>query len=168
MAAKKGVAQNPSGVDKTSRMSRASLAAKAREFLHDGDIIIQYYAVIAGGHWPEEIKEDGKIVGYKEKTYKEFERKPEVTLDQMMLAFARLVERGYGQAPQHQVIEQTITAEITAIAGGVDTSYVQRLGPDALRAIKAAVKGLPAAKPQDPKTTLPEQEPILDAEFEDA
>lgn len=165
MAAKKGVAQNPSGVDRSSKISRASLAAKAREFLHDGDIIIQYYAIIAGGNWPEEIKEDGVVTGYQQKKFGEFERKPEVTLDQMMLAFARIVERGYGQAAQHQVIEQSITAEVTAIAGGIDTRYVQRLGPDALRAIKAAVKGLPAATPKEPEGTSLE---IVDAEFEDA
>lgn len=139
-------------MDRTSRMSRSSLAAKARELLMDGDLALQFYIIVASRQMPEIIfDKQGRPIGVqaaKEPEPGEFvpdhKKLPVITIDQMMLAIARITERGWGQAPQHQVIEQEVKATITAIHGGVDPQLIGRLPPEALKAIRDAVKRLPS------------------------
>ena len=147
MAPPKGTTNNPGGKLQSTRQSRASLAAKARELLNDGDLMLDFYIIVASGKVPEFDKDKtGKITGVKAK---EQGFGQTVTLDQQMLAMARIAERGWGQAAQHTVLEAEIRAEVQAIAGGIDTQYFKKLTPEALLAIKAAVKGLSAPAPQE-------------------
>lgn len=146
-----------------------SLAAQARQLLREDDpesnnLALEFYLKILEGKVPKLIRdEDGNPLKIGEEDYA-----PQPTLDQRMLAMARFTERAYGQPAQHMHIEAELRAEVTAIAGGVDTRYLQRLSPEALLAIKNAVKALPAAPPreaEDDWDSENEQEPVQDADY---
>jgi len=77
------------------------------------------------------------------------------TIDHMMLTIARIMERSYGQPAQHMHIEAEVRAEVQAISAGVDPRYLGKLSPQALLAIRNAVKGLSPAE-------LPAGEPDLE------
>jgi hypothetical protein len=158
---------NSNGHDTGTRKGRVSLAAKARELLKEGDLALEFYMKVCEGKIPKILRDDdGNIigVGHEEEQYVNGVRVgkelPPITTDQRMLAMARVVERGYGQAAQHMHIEAEVRAEVQAIASGVDPRYLAKLSPEALLAIKNAVKALPAPKPKDSKDAE-----IQDAEF---
>lgn len=161
--------KNSNGHDGGTRKGRVSLAAKARELLGDGDLALEFYLKVCEGKVPKLVRDkSGKIVGVEEDDGKKVDNVYVIpppsppTLDQRMLAMARVVERGYGQAAQHMHIEAEVRAEVQAIASGVDPRYLAKLSPEALLAIRQAVTALPAPKPKDP-----ENADIEDAEFVD-
>lgn len=146
---------NSNGHDVGTRKGRASLAAKARELLQDGDLFLEFYMKVCEGKIPKITRDDdGNITGVGE------DFGPAPTLDHRMLAIARIVERGYGQPAQHMHIEAEVRAEVQAIASGVDPQYLAKLSPEALLEIRRAVKQLSAPAPKDR-----EDASIPDAEF---
>ncbi len=149
--------KNSGGHDKGTRQGRVSLAARVREFLQDGELMVQFYGKFLEGRVPKLMyDEDGEpyVAEMEGKVPGSF---MEPTTDQIMLAMARLGERGYGQPAQYTHIEAEMRATVEAIAGGVNTQYIGKLTPDALRIIERTIKGLPAAPKEDAT--------IEDAEF---
>jgi hypothetical protein len=157
------------GHDKSTRESRVSLAAYLRQRF-PMVVIADMYEILLMSKMPliEKVPEDEechencdcglRVVADPDQRA---DRKP--TIDHMMLTIARIMERSYGQPAQHMHIEAEIKAEVTAIAGGVDPRYLSKLSPQALLAIRNAVKGLPPA-------ALPSGEPdveVIDATSRD-
>ncbi len=145
--------KNSNGHDKSTRESRVSLAAYLRQRF-PMVVIGDMYECLLMRKMPkvEKVEEDeecheGCDCGLKvtpEDTY----AGQGPTIDHMMLTIARIMERSYGQPAQHMHIEAEVRAEVQAIAGGVDTRYLGKLSPQALLAIRNAVKGMvPAALP---------------------
>ena len=179
---KKKQPANPSGHDRSTKQSRVSLAAHYRA-RYPKELQEEFYDCILRRVVPKMIHVDD--CGHNEcalaaargdepcnkhfvdENAVEYSQKP--TLDQMMLAMARIKDRAYGQAPQHHVVEAEIRAEVTAIAGGVDPRYFQRLSPEALAAIASAVRGVnPPPLPAPSDKNLIEAvtgERVEDAEF---
>lgn len=130
---------NQTGHDVSTRKARTSLAARVRELTNQGELVVDFYLKVLEGKNPKLIRdEDGNPAEIGEEAH------GTPTLDQKMLAAARILERGYGQPAQHTHIEAEVRAEVTAIAGGVDPRYFGKLSPEALLAIRNAVKALPA------------------------
>ncbi len=172
MAKKKG---NPSGVDRGTRQSRTSLAAYGRARFPQ-HLMYDMYMAICMGYKPklEKLSPDDHCSNYPLNPWQpspadcecgwRVQGMPEYidprdvpTVDHVMLAMARMADRNWGQPAQHTHIEAEIKAEVTAIAGGVDPRYFQRLSPEALRAISDAVRGRVTP-------SLPDGDPIQDAE----
>lgn len=142
------------GHDKNTRESRVSLAAYLRERF-PMVIIADMYEILLMGQMPliKKVPEEdechlGCVCGLEviPDPDQRADRKPNI--DQMMLVIARIMERSYGQPAQSVHIEAEIRAEVTAIAGGVDPRYLNKLSPHALMAIKKAIsETAPAALP---------------------
>lgn len=184
MPKKKSTPANPSGLDRSSKQSRVSLAAHYRA-RYPKELQEEFYDIIMQGKRPMMVHVDDcehkecalAAARGDEPCNKHFvedevvERSLRPTLDHMMLAMARIKDRAYGQAPQHHVVEAELRAEVTAIAGGVDPRYFQRLSPQALEAIARAVRGTnPAPLPEASDRNLIEAvtgDAVPDAEFEE-
>lgn len=162
MPSKKTV-KNPTGSDRATRGARVSLAAFAREKFPPHIMMACYLKILEG--------KNPKVVKVDECDEEGCECSLNVTddfnggnpsIDQKMLAIARIVDRSHGQAAQHSVINQEIKAEVTAIAGGVNPNYLRSLSPAAIKALGEAIRG--RATP-----ALPEGEPdvIEDAVYSD-
>jgi hypothetical protein len=155
------------GHDKSTRESRVSLAAYLRERF-PMTVIADMYGVVLQRKMPkiEKVPDDEECHPACECGWRvvvdEFALPP--SIDHMMLTLARIMERSYGQPAQHQHIEMELKAEVSAIAGGIDPRYLNKLSPQALLAIRDAVKGLtPVALPSGE----PDLPIAIDAEFED-
>lgn len=157
---------NNGGHDRSTKRSRASLAARARELTKEGDLLLEFYLTIMEGKNPVIIRDaDGMPCGVEAEKYEEYGpggpkgRAP--TLDQKMLAVARVFERSHGMPTNHTTIEGEMRAEITSIVGGVDVKYVKKLKPAALLALKNAITSLAAPTPEEPA------EEVIEGEFEE-
>lgn len=162
---------NTGGHDRGTTKSRTSLAAYARMRLPP-HIVYDLYETILNDRQPrlEKLEDDEecpepncecryRVVDMLTDSTGHAPRAP--TLDQKLLVIARHMDRAYGQAAQHQVIEGEIKAEVQHIAAGQDPRYFQKLSPDALRAIRDALNG--RATPALPDASEPEE--IADAEI---
>lgn len=154
------------GVSAPVRRSRTSLAALLREDFPN-EIISEFYRVILEGKMPVLVKDERctttggwKVVADPDDQY----TKP--TLDQRMNALARVLDRRDGLPAQHVHIEAELRAEMTAIAAGVDTRYLQSLSPEALKSIREAVRSMKALPPS-PSPEPVEETDVIDAEFTD-
>lgn len=166
MPSKKTI-KNPTGSDRATRGARVSLAAMVRQKF-PAHIAVAIDVAILKGINPKiaevedgDCGEEGCDCGL---TVTNDFGGGLPTIQHKMMAKADLVNRGWGQAAQHSVIETEIKAEIHQIAGGVTPGYLRTLSPSALKALAEAIKG---AKALPASTGTPSTDEIEDADFTD-
>lgn len=150
--------------DHATRQSRVSLAAYGRSRFPEHIMYDLYLQILENKH-PKVVRlPDGEDCGQYNCTcglrVEGYSGAQDPTLDQKMLAMARMADRNWGQPGQHLHIENEIKAEVTAIGAGLDPRFFKGLTPKALKAIRDALTN--RATPE-----LPEGEPIPDVEFEE-
>jgi hypothetical protein len=144
---------------KAARRSKISLAAVLRDKFKP-ELVADWYLMLLSGKKPiivEDKRYDGGMTvieapgGY-----------TPPTLDQMMTAMARIIERRDGMPAQHMHLEAAITAEVTALSGGMPSAGELPPGvADAIRnALKASApqKYLPSPEPEFPELDVQDAE----------
>lgn len=151
--------------DKATKDSRTSLACYLRS-VFPKELLAEYYKIGLMGKKPRmiEVAEGEECHPHCECGFKYigddgYANPNGPTMDQTLLIWARIQERSYGMAAQHTVIEQEIQATLTTIVG-IDTSFVDKLSPAALLAIKNAIRGV-----LPPGTQEAAEQETEDAEF---